>query len=228
MRFEISNQLSALLRKDGRNDLANQGEIDVPDVRYLEVFAEAQQQHPEEDTAMLRDRALFRILTHPEWGPTRKQVSLHNRDKHERWLRYAWAIAILLLLLLLLIRSGHAQDKRKEIYQAQGNEPIQAEVKKSGIEPGGGLRSKLPTPEKADPPPLTAEQKFRIRDLQHRYDELRLQMAKLELDKMKLEKQLGDALSQLNGVAYDIARESKVTTNDYNLNIDLLIWEKRK
>ena len=206
MRFEISNQLSGWLRKDGRDDLASQGEVDLPELAYLAIFSEARQQHPQEDMAATRDRALFRVLTHPELAPTRKQVRKVSWERREEWLRWAWMIAVLILLLLLAVR-GHAQEKPKVIYEAQQGEGLTAA---------------------AAPPSLTDAQKFKVRDLQHRYDELRVQAAKLDVEKLKLEKQISDVLFQINGLAFDLAKESKVNTNQYNLNIDLLQWEKRK
>ncbi len=213
VKFEISNQLAAWLRNDGRNDLANRPEVDVPDPRYLQVFTEAQQQHPEEDIPTLRDRALFRCLTHPEWAPTRLQVITASRETRERWLRYIWAFLVVLLLLLILLRSAHGQEK--PVYRAQGKEAIRAEASKKEV-----------------PPVVADTDKLAFRELQVEQDRYLIELADLEAAYLRKRAELKEKVAQLaekiQQAAYDLALKDNLDPKRYVLDLRTITWEKKE
>src|SRR5437899_1317122 len=74
MKRAVDERVHSWLLATGRDDLLI-GEVEVPDRLYDQVLAEAKEQHPEQPTDLLEDRALYRILTHPEWTPLAKDSS---------------------------------------------------------------------------------------------------------------------------------------------------------
>ncbi len=213
MKFEISNQLAAWLRRDGRDDLAKLGEVDVPVERFQKVWEEAHGQHPEEDDSTIWDRALFRCLTHPEWAPTRLQVAKGNRETRERWLRYAWAFLVVLLLLLILLRSAHGQEK--PVYQAQGKEAIRAEASKKEV-----------------PPVVADTDKLAFRELQVEQDRYLIELADLEAAYLRKRAELKEKVAQLaekiQQAAYDLALKDNLDPKRYVLDLRTITWEKKE
>lgn len=193
--------------------------------RLRRASSEVLSQHPGLRTEEYQARALYRVLT---GAPSSARVAAPMKAgigavakfvgtwKWHLWtmLKVAWAI----LILLAVAGYIHAQQK------------TQARPGAKLLEDGTIVKAELP--EELSP---TDKTRLRIRDLQYDQDRVIIQLKEmlvrcgaLEKGEDEVYRRIENFRKQIEGVAFEAAKEEKIDVEWYTLDLDKMRWMKRK